>query len=422
MRAKLTLLSAFVVGIVGGALASACQTYDFEPVEPLALAQTTVGGVIKAKSSKPNLMVLLDTSGSMKLPVNPSDPDCQTANGLCGDPRSGADCNVNTCPTRWSELQGAMSSFLAANGATARMGLTTFPQPPPGSNTTADQCTASTAVRITIPQLDDADTAGLQKSATDISNVILGIPNSGAGSPVGGTPTNVSIRFVGNQPDLQGTDRQDFVLLLTDGLPNCNKDNPNSGTTNPTACQCTLSSCAGSAATLGCLDKDGSVSAISDLRAQKDIKTIVVGFGAETADSSASGTLNAMAEAGGFARSCATKADACGATDTCDPVTKLCGRRFYQAANQTELASALREIINLVGSTDPCLLALDPAQRPSDPSLIVVYVNDEAVASGTDTWTLTDQGVEFQGATCDRIKSSTDKNPIKLEARAIQRK
>ena len=86
------------------------------------------------------------------------------------------------------------------------------------------------------------------------------------------------------------------------------------------------------------------------------------------------------------------------------------------------MATALKEIINLVGSTDPCLLALDPAQLPSDPSLIVVYVNDEAVASGPDTWTLTQQGVEFQGATCDRIKASTDKNPIKLEARAIQRK
>ncbi len=181
---------------------------------------------------------------------------------------------------------------------------------------------------------------------------------------------------MGNQVDLQGTDRQDFILLLTDGLPNCNKDNPNSGVTNPDACQCTLSSCTGSVATLGCLDRDVSVAAIKDLGAQKDIKTIVVGFGAETSASSALGTLNAMAEAGGFERNCRTKADACGANDTCDPVTKLCGRRFYQAANQAELATALREIINLVGSTDPCLLALDPAQRPSDPSLIVVYVND----------------------------------------------
>jgi hypothetical protein len=419
MRAKLNLLSAFAAGVIGGVFASACQTYDFEPVEPLALAQTTVGDVIKAKSSKPNLMVLLDTSGSMKLPVNPSDPDCMTPNGLCGDPRTGADCNVNTCPTRWSELQGAMATFLTSSGSTARMGLTTYPQPT--GTATADQCTASTAVRIPVPQVDDTDTTALQKSATDISNVILGIPNAGVGSPVGGTPTSVSLRFVGQQADLQTTDRQDFILLLTDGLPNCNPSNPNNGG-NPAACQCTLSACTGGVATLGCLDKDVSVSAVTDLRTQKDIKTIVIGFGAETASGAGPDTLNAMAAAGGFARNCASAPDACGAGDTCDPATKLCGRRFYQAANQTELSKALAEIINLVGSTDICLLALDPAQRPSDPSLIIVYVNDEPVASGDSTWTLTDKGVQFQGATCDRIKSSTDKNPIKLEARAIQRK
>jgi len=231
---------------------------------------------------------------------------------------------------------------------------------------------------------------------------------------------------VGDQPDLQTKDRKDFVLLLTDGLPNCNPNNPNSGTDPNTsgACECTLSSCAtSSVAKLGCLDKDVSVAAVTDLRTQKEIQTIVIGFGAETAAGAGPATLNAMAEAGGFARKCTdANPNACGANDTCDPVTKLCGRRFYQAANQTELATALREIINLVGSTDPCLLALDPKQAPSDPNLIVVYVNDEPVASGDNTWKLITEGIQFQGTTCDRIKASTDKNPIKLEARAIQRK
>ncbi|MFL5346499.1 MAG: adventurous gliding motility lipoprotein CglB [Hyalangium sp.] len=440
MRAKLTLLSAFAVGIVGGALASACQTYDFEPVEPLALAQTTVGDVIKAKSSKPNLMVLLDTSGSMKLPVNPSLAACQTSSGFpCGDPRSGADCNVNTCPTRWSSLQGAMSSFLTSNGALARMGLTIFPQPT--GSTTTEQCMASTVVKIPIPEVDDADSAGLQKSASDISNVILSIPNSGATSPSGGTPTAASLGFMANQTALQGTDRQDFILLLTDGLPNCNPNNPNDGQTNPAACQCTLSSCAGTVAKLGCLDQDASVASITSMRADdklKDIKTIVIGFGAETAEGSATATLNAMADAGGFARNraCTTSAD-CGAGDTCDVTAKRCGRHFYQAANQTELSTALSEIINLVGNKDVCLLELDPAQMPvADPSattdtrysLIAVYVNDELKPhDDANTWKLTPvgvtpAGVQFTGALCDQIRASTDKSPVKLEVRAVQRK
>jgi hypothetical protein len=43
-------------------LATGCQTYDFEPVEPLAVAQTTESRSIKARAPKPNLMLLVDTS------------------------------------------------------------------------------------------------------------------------------------------------------------------------------------------------------------------------------------------------------------------------------------------------------------------------------------------------------------------------
>ncbi len=65
------------------------------------------------------MMVLLDTSGSMTLPVNGSLADCRVqqsgqhaaARSLwrAGQP---VNCDVNTCPTRWSELRGAMATFL----------------------------------------------------------------------------------------------------------------------------------------------------------------------------------------------------------------------------------------------------------------------------------------------------------------------
>jgi hypothetical protein len=365
------------------------------------------------------MMVLLDTSGSMTLPANPDlaackDPNATAPNNLCGQPGN-IPCNVNTCPTRWSELRSAMASFLSSSGSIARMGLTTYPAP--GGTTSAEQCRASSSVRISIPQVEDSNITELQRTASSISDVILGIALNGPGGPAGGTPTSLSLRFVGEQPDLQADERDDFVLLLTDGLPNCNPNNPNTGTSPD--CNCTLTACTGSVATLGCLDKDASVVAINDLRGKK-IRTIVIGFGAETAAGAGPETLNAMAEAGGFARTC-TKTD-CGAGETCDPVTKLCSRRFYQAANQAELTSALREIIDRVNEKDPCLLQLDPAQRPSNDSLIVVYVNDQSVPPGTNTWQLTDLGVQFVGATCDRILASTDANPIKLEVRAVQKK
>src|SRR5213076_2081393 len=56
----------------------------------------------------------------------------------------------------------------------------------------------------------------------------------------GGTPTGLSLSFVGGLPELNDPKREDFVLLLTDGLPNCNPSNPNTCTT-PAACNCTLS-------------------------------------------------------------------------------------------------------------------------------------------------------------------------------------
>lgn len=424
MRVNRSVLSAFAVGIVGGALMAACQTYDFEPVEPLALAQTTVGGTISAKSAKPNLMVLLDTSGSMTQPVDPNDPDCTQGGTLCG---TSIPCDVNRCPTRWSEMRGAMSAFLTTSGSTARMGLTTYPA---SEGTTATQCNASSAVKIPIPQVDDTDTTSLQTAATQISNEILNRPISGSGGPSGGTPTSESIKFVGAQPELQTVDRQDFILLLTDGLPNCNL---NAG--DPRTCTCTQANC-GTSNSLACLDKDNSVAAVTELKTQKQIQTIVIGFGAdfvlnpnEPPDSPGNkqrqagfDTLNAMAVEGGFARggTCTTNAD-CGAGDECLP-TKTCKRRFYQAANQQELSNALAEIINKLGDTDPCLLKLDPAQRPSDDSLIVVYVNGEALQRGSDTWELTADGVKFVGQTCTRILASTDSNPITLEARAVQRR
>jgi hypothetical protein len=344
----------------------------------------------------------------------PDEPSRAPPNDICGLPRD-TPCNVNVCPTRWSELRSAMSTFLTSSGSIARMGLTTYPA---STGTTATQCNASSAVRIAIPQVEDTDTTSLQSAATQISNEILNKPINGQGGPAGGTPTSTSLKFVSTLSELQGTDRDDFVLLLTDGLPNCNSSNPNAG--DPVACRCTQTTCGTSP--LGCLDKDESVKAVTELRTQKEIRTIVIGFGAETAAGAGPETLNAMAEAGGFARSCVSDDTACGAGDTCDPVTKLCGRRFYQAANQTELATALAQIINKIGDTNPCLLALDATQMPSSPSLIVVYVNDAPVESGPNTWELTGNGVEFKGDTCNRILSSTNTNPIKLEVRAIQRK
>ncbi|GHG71726.1 adventurous gliding motility lipoprotein CglB [Comamonas sp. JC664] len=417
MRSKLPLLSALSVG----AVVLACQTYDFEPVEPLAIAQTTVEEVINARRSKPNIMLLVDTSGSMTEPVDRTDPDCMVqfegAQVLCGGV---APCNTQICPTRWSELQAAVPAFLENSGRFVRFALTTYPETQGGTGA-ADSCRASTASALlkTLPTQEDDDS--LLSHAMEINDVLQGIPNGGEGRPLGGTPTSGSLNFVGELPGLQDSERENFVILLTDGLPNCNAANANSGS-NPDLCKCTIANngCQGAYAQRGCLDTDASVAAVQAL-AQKQISTIVIGFGAETATGDGPAVLDAMARAGGFARQCDAQ-NSCGAGDTCNPTTGLCSRAFYQAGNQAELAQVLEDISLAVINPEPCLIKLDGPQRPSDPKLLVVYVDGVRTTSSASTWTLEEAGVLFTGETCDRILTSTPESPVKIEVRAIRQR
>src|SRR5438874_9130088 len=97
---------------------ASCQTYDFEPVTPLAIAQTTQTKTVTAQVLKPDLMILLDKSGSMASPL-PGGTNC----GTCAFPS----CPEGTCPTRMGSMRAAMNTFLTNNGNVARMGLTIFP-------------------------------------------------------------------------------------------------------------------------------------------------------------------------------------------------------------------------------------------------------------------------------------------------------
>lgn len=374
MLKKLLTVSALTVGVVGGVLAG-CQTYDFEPVQPLVLSSTNMGQTISARALTPNMMLLVDKSGSMSQAVGSS--------------------------TRMAEMKSAMRTFLSTKGSVARMGLSIFP--------TDAQCGATTAV--TVPLATAEDSAGLQAHASTVLSEIDKL------SPAGGTPTSISLNFLNaSVPALKDAERANFVLLLTDGEPNCNPQNPNVG--GSAACNCTASTCV-TGDPLQCLDRDASVSRVREL-GQAGVKTIVIGFGADVNNTGSNGylTLNAMAEAGGFARSCATDANACGA-DTCDATTKLCSRRFYSAGNATELAQALERISSLLPG-DPCIWVFDhPEQKPASTDYMVVLVNDKALEPGADTWRLTDRGVEFQGATCTQIKSSTTRDPVKVEIRVL---
>jgi len=416
-----TLLAAFLLG------AAACQTYDFIPVTPLALSQDESSTPIVIKKFKPNVMVLVDKSGSMDQPVNPSLAACTTNGTLCGsgDTAKSNPCNVTTCPTRWSELKLALDSFLQAQAETVRFGLAFFPEPTAG----ADQpnCVPTGSARVDLPAdptddssatLDDLSTA----ARTALASVKSQNPPGPAGTG-GATPTGPSLEFFSSYGPLLDPLRLDLVLLLTDGLPNCDGDIP------AATCVCTATADACppiSSTSLNCLDKDRTVQAVQDLAA-RGVHVVVIGFGADTLGGADGGVqapivLQDLALAGDYPRRCPGPLhdQACGPDNPCQG--GVCLRQYYQAQDSSDLGAALADITaNL--DREPCLRAISPA--PTSEDLILLSLNGTRYLPGPDTWEYVapaDGGpaIRFLGALCSAIESSTAQAPVVLDLRILR--
>jgi hypothetical protein len=420
MSAKLNALFAFAIGATIGVVVG-CQRYDFQPVSPIALSQRSDSYSVIATKLLPDIMLTVDNSGSMYLPINPSLPACRLADGgACGtdytDPSSY--CGPS-CPTRTSELRRAMAAFFADAGTVARFGLTTFPYPvPPPAGPYDSEC-GTGAVRVPVSQSKDMPSE-LQATSNQIVNVIQ------SDIVGGGTPTGNTLNMLANDPGLQPQPGRDaYILLETDGVPNCNANNPNDGCTNPAACACTIGVCCGGPgfpySKLGCLDQTATVNAIANLNTNKKIKTIVFGFGDEAAASGP--TLEAMAEAGGFVRACPDGGNGpCGLNNSCNAATGLCVRQYYQANNGDQLAQALRDSIKV--TADPC--HFDLSDTPSNPELLAVLVDGQPVAPAPDTWSYNPPSssgppyVQFVGSICTRLKNATSASPVQVDIRIVR--
>ncbi len=418
--------SILLVPLAAAAVFLGCQVYDFEPVTPLSLGQTAQVTTLTVTPFKPNLLLLVDKSGSMDLPVDTTNLACFTAPGgeVCGQDKS-YPCDVATCPTRWSTLSSTLTEFLASNYASARYGLTFFPQPA-GSNI-IHQCEPTSYVVAPIPSTPD-DSTDFQQLADAGIHALLAVQSTnpmGDAGTGGGTPTGDSFKYFNSHPTaVVDPVRDAYVLLLTDGLPNC--DGNLASTVGTSACVCTLSSdqdCVDAQPKgIGCLDDTATVNVISELKSVQKITTVVLGFGADTAAPAARSTLEAMAVAGGFApRLCPNKKDSCGPTNPCDLATGLCSKQYYEATDGTSLADALNQIYAGVGAK-ACVVPLTVV--PANQDLISVLVNGTPVLSGPDTWMYepTDGGtptLTFVGSLCTEIQASSKANPLQLQIRIV---
>jgi hypothetical protein len=371
--------SAALAAVAVAVLVGGCQVYDFEPVTPGAVAQESRSVPLAFNQPKPNLMLLVDKSGSMADPVTPP---------------SG--------PSKIVVLQQVMGEFLDAGTPVARVGLAEFPN---------QSCVPTNASNIlaSLPPADAGDADAVLEAATLAANTALQ-----SLTPSGGTPTQASLAFVaGNVSELSDSSRQDFVLLLTDGLPNCNNS------LDANTCTCTSSANPPCVANTDCLDNVATVSQIQAMKTSQAIKTIVIGFGADVVGSVAQSTLEAMAEAGGFVRKCPNTNEDCGAGNPCVLATGLCSQQFFQATDGDALTEALAEIGSTLTQT-ACVYSLD--EVPSNPQLISVVLNGTPYLPGTDTWTYdaAKNQIDFLGALCAQLKNNTPQNPVTLDIRLLQ--
>ncbi len=230
-------------------------------------------------SDLPVLLIVQDKSGSMNQVPNPA--------------------NTAT-PTKWASAQTAVPQLVQQFANRFDFGVFMFP-----GATTQFNCTTGAVV------------SAVPSSPTQVQTVYTNAV------PGGGTPTATSLlqakAYI--QSLNLGPNRPAYVLLLTDGLPNCNL------ALNTSTCMATTPSCATAAGhpdticNLGakdCLDDQGTSAAAASLLSA-GIKTFVVGFDATLTSGNNKAVLDAIAAAGGTTSA-------------------------YVANNQTALTTAMNQI------------------------------------------------------------------------------
>jgi hypothetical protein len=241
-----------------------------------------------------------------------------------------------TNTSKWDNLKDALKALLAQYVGEVNWGLSVFPKPG------AQQCTAG-AVDVAV---GPNTTAKILQVLQPLTSTTIG----------GSTPTDETLQAVMAGGGLNDTTRNIYVLLMTDGLPNCGSDGK------------------------------GVEGTIGKLYAQTpSISTYVVGIGDGT--QSAPTTLDSWATAGHSARKTS-------------PL-------YYQANNTNELTMAFAEVVAGIAS---CTYKL--ADKPDDPNLLTSYIDGHLVpidAKDGATYDPGSQSVIFHGMSCDKIKGGASK-------------
>ncbi len=238
----------------------------------------------------------------------------QDKSGSMDQDPTGANCpnNMPGC-SKWDQMTPPINQTVMATQADVRWGLKFFPDP----NTNG--CAVNNTALVPVAP----------NNATPIANAIAGV------GPGGSTPTRVAINNAVTYLNGNGDTNPKYILLATDGLPNCIPGNNNTQTG----------------------DAAGAVTAIANALTA-GIPTFVVGIG----NTGAAATLTMMAQAGGRPTAAAPF--------------------YYQVNSGADLVAALGQIS---GSVRSCTFSL--SSKPPDPANVKVQADGVTVPpSATDGW------------------------------------
>lgn len=222
------------------------------------------------------------------------------------------------------------------------------------------------------------DTGKVGPVAQNLSTLLFAVP------PTGGTPTASTLVAVRKR--LAPDPERAFVVLATDGGPNCNA----AATCGPDACianiekTCKVSNCCDPAvdplgSPTGCLDDGPTLSAVSSLAAI-GVRVLVVGIPGSEAYAS---LLEAMAVAGGAPR----------------PTSP----RYYRVDDLEQVEGVLTQL----GDEIPVSCTFQLEAPPADEGLVNLYFDDEVVPKDpVDGWTYdSSTSLTVHGKACDALSA-----------------
>jgi Mg-chelatase subunit ChlD len=303
----------------------------------------------------PDILIVLDRSGSMR--------------------------NRNT--DRWGPSVSALGTITSSLDDSVKFGLMVFP----GEEDKAALMARCNALQDAGDRQDCLDSGGDHTCAAGTvvvpvaAHTAMPIADALANmSPSGATPTAPSLAAAhaalgsGHNDNLDAAKGAKYVLLVTDGKPNCSVDQiSSSGGTDPQAVM-------------------DSVARINEMTAD-EIKTYVLGYGTQN-DAAATDALNQMARAGGT------------------------GDQAYRPINDEQ--GLLAEFEKITGSLISCDFALNtPA---IDPSYVDVRLDDkQLILDDANGWSLSadHQRVTVQGSACSLLKAATHNLSVRVQCQKL---